>query len=573
MRWRGSVVATLTRAGVVALVLAVVAACSDTGSQSTATSTTTAVVSAPSATAAASQPPSSIVSLTSAATSPSDGEGVPDPPGLRAAISAATSSARLAHADFGFAVLDAETGEVLFDEGGDTLFVPGSIMKSFATAALLDAWGPDYRFHTPVYRTGPLAAGVLTGDLVLVASGDMSMGLREQPDGSAFFDDSPISDHTYANSGLDGAPVQGNPLAALDDLAHQVVAAGVTSITGDVIIDDRLFHTFSGWLDTKVSPASPIVINDNRIDVTVSPSTEGQPAALTYAPQTAAYTVRSEVQTVAAGSESSMTVVLAEPGVFVASGQIAADAKPLFRTADVPDPAVFARSAFIQALQQAGVTVPTEPAGDNPADRLPAEGSYPADTRLGEHVSTELEEFTKVVLKTSQNSGANLMGCLNAVAVGSKDCPDGLTAEATYAESLGVTADEAFILDGAGGNGYVTPLAMARFYQAVREQPIGGAFRRSLAVLGGDGDLATQGAGTPAAGRVAAKTGTRGDTTPSGVGILYARTMVGYAEAASGRDIVMAVFMGGGASFLDLDELVDIVDANTDLVVAVQQAF
>ena len=177
------------------------------------------------------------------------------------------------------------------------------------------------------------------------------------------------------------------------------------------------------------------------------------------------------------------------------------------------------------------------------------------------------------MLKTSQNSGANLMGCLNAVAVGSKDCPDGLTAEAKYAASLGVTDDEAFILDGAGGNGYVTPLAMARFYQAVREQPIGDAFRRSLAVLGGDGDLATQGAGTAAAGRVAAKTGTRGDTTPSGVGILYARTMVGYAEAASGRDIVMAVFMGGGASFLDLDELVDIVDANTDLVVAVQQAF
>ena len=137
-----------------------------------------------------------------------------------------------------------------------------------------------------------------------------------------------------------------------------------------------------------------------------------------------------------------------------------------------------------------------------------------------------------------------------------------------------MTDDEAFILDGAGGNGYVTPLAMARFYQAVAATsrsatPSG----NSLAVLGGDGDLATQGTGTPAAGRIAAKTGTRGDTTPSGVGILYARTLVGYAEAASGRDIVMAVFMGGGASFLDLDDFVAIVDANTDLVVAVQQAF
>ena len=107
------------------------------------------------------------------------------PADLRAAIDAISSSERLAHADFGIAVLDATTGEVLFDDGGDTLFVPGSIMKSFTTATLLDAMGPDHRFHTPVYRTGPLEGGVVSGDLVLVASGDLSMGLRERPDGTA----------------------------------------------------------------------------------------------------------------------------------------------------------------------------------------------------------------------------------------------------------------------------------------------------------------------------------------------------------------------------------------------------
>ena len=533
------------------MLLLTASACSDSGSDTTATSTPTAVVTASSSTGG-----------------PGD---VPGPPDLQDAIDAI--SERLTHAHFGVAVLDAESGEVLFDHGAQTLFVPGSIMKSFAVATLLDAWGPDHRFRTPVFRTGPLEDGVVSGDLVLVASGDMSMGLRELPDGTAYFDDSPVSDHTYANSGLDSAPVQGDPLEALDSLARQVVAAGVTSITGDVIIDDRLFTTFSGWPDTKVTPASPIVINDNRIDVTVSPSTEGQVATVTFGPQTPAYTVRSEVRTVAAGSASSMTVALSEPGVFVASGQVAVDATPLFRTADIADPAVFARSAFLQALQRAGVDVAAAPAGPNRVDRLPAEGSYPADARLGEHVSAELRALTKVVMKTSQNNGANLMGCLNAVAVGSKDCPDGLTAEATYAASLGVTDDEAFILDGAGGDGYVTPLAMARLYQSLQDEPIAEAFHDSLAVLGSDGDLATQGAGTPAAGRIAAKTGTRGATTPSGVGILYARTLIGYAEAASGRHVVMAVFMGGGASFVTLDDLVAVLGDNTDLVVAVQQAF
>jgi D-alanyl-D-alanine carboxypeptidase/D-alanyl-D-alanine-endopeptidase (penicillin-binding protein 4) len=321
-----------TRLGFVALLLAAATACNDAGSGADPTTTARAVAAS---------------TTTSDAASP--GTAAPDDDGseladLQAAIDAIASSERLAHADFGFAVLDATTGEVLFDDGGDTLFVPGSIMKSFTTATLLEAMGPDHRFHTPVYRTGPLEGGVVSGDLVLVASGDLSMGLREQPDGTAIFDDAPISDHTYANSGLDSAPVQGDPLAALDSLAAQVVAAGVTSITGDVIVDDRLFHTFTDWLDTKATPASPIVINDNRIDVTITASTEGELATVAFAPQTPAFTVRSEVRTGPAGSRSEMTVALAEPGVFVASGEIAVDSPPLFRTADNTEPAVFARS-------------------------------------------------------------------------------------------------------------------------------------------------------------------------------------------------------------------------------------
>ena len=132
--------------------------------------------------------------------------------------------------------------------------------------------------------------------------------------------------------------MHGDPLATLDSLAEQVVAAGVTSITGDVIIDDRLFHTFTGWPDTEVTPASPIVINDNRIDVTVTASIEGELATVAFGPQTPAFTVRSEVRTVAAGAKSAMTVAPAEPGVFVATGQIAVDSAPLFRTADISEP-------------------------------------------------------------------------------------------------------------------------------------------------------------------------------------------------------------------------------------------
>jgi D-alanyl-D-alanine carboxypeptidase len=92
--------------------------------------------------------------------------------GLEAAIEELTSKPELRHASFGFAVVDAASGDVLFELNGDKLFVTGSLLKSFPTATLLDKWGPDYRFDTPVYGTGPVDAGAISGDLVLVASGD-----------------------------------------------------------------------------------------------------------------------------------------------------------------------------------------------------------------------------------------------------------------------------------------------------------------------------------------------------------------------------------------------------------------
>src|SRR5215469_13492014 len=77
------------------------------------------------------------------------------------------------HAMAGVEVYSLDTHEVLLAINGDKLFVPGSTTKLVTTATALDALGANYRFHTRVYRTGPISpSGVIDGDLVLVASGD-----------------------------------------------------------------------------------------------------------------------------------------------------------------------------------------------------------------------------------------------------------------------------------------------------------------------------------------------------------------------------------------------------------------
>src|SRR5262249_43070703 len=82
------------------------------------------------------------------------------------------------HARWGLLVLDAKTGEVIYERNPDQMFIPASTTKIYTCAAALAALGPDYKFETKVYRDGEIENGVLKGNLILVAAGDLTLGGR-----------------------------------------------------------------------------------------------------------------------------------------------------------------------------------------------------------------------------------------------------------------------------------------------------------------------------------------------------------------------------------------------------------
>jgi serine-type D-Ala-D-Ala carboxypeptidase/endopeptidase (penicillin-binding protein 4) len=144
-------------------------------------------------------------------------------------------------------VVDLNTGQVVLANRPDELVFSGSTAKQFTVSSAYESLGTDSRVTTPVYATAGTSNGVLSGNLVLVASGDLGLGGRNSLDGRFDFTfTADAIDHVYADVAPNGVKPPGDPLAGLDSLAQRVAAKGVTRVDGDVLVDDRLWQTFAG---------------------------------------------------------------------------------------------------------------------------------------------------------------------------------------------------------------------------------------------------------------------------------------------------------------------------------------
>jgi D-alanyl-D-alanine carboxypeptidase/D-alanyl-D-alanine-endopeptidase (penicillin-binding protein 4) len=162
-----------------------------------------------------------VVALTAALSVPAATASATDDPDPR--ITAVMDKPAYATAQWGLLQVDPSSGQVARSQFPDQSFLPGSVTKLFSVSAAWGTLGADHRFETPVYAVGGQDGSTLTGDLVLVAQGDLTMGGRTEPDGAVAFTD---IDHTYAND-LPGATLTPeDPLAGLDSIADQVKAAG-----------------------------------------------------------------------------------------------------------------------------------------------------------------------------------------------------------------------------------------------------------------------------------------------------------------------------------------------------------
>jgi D-alanyl-D-alanine carboxypeptidase/D-alanyl-D-alanine-endopeptidase (penicillin-binding protein 4) len=469
---------------------------------------------------------------------------------LASRIQAVTNAPEYKHGRWGILVVEAESGRVVYEKNPDMMCIPASTTKLYSCSSALHHLGPDYKFETPVYRRGSVKDKTLTGDLILVAKGDLTFGGRTLPDGTMAFAD---SDHTYADPvSTTAAVTPTEPLAGLIDLAKQVNEAGIERVTGDVLVDDRLFDRdrSSGSGPTMVTP---ILVNDNVIDVLIAPAdAAGKPALVATRPESAFVQMDAQVQTVASGgvfvdvSPANPALPGAAGAKIAVRGRIPVKSKPVVRVHPVADPAAFSRALFIETLRREGVAVEVSPLGEVRSN-LPDRDGYDRLERVAVFTSPPLSEAIKVTLKVSHNLYASTLPLLVAAKYGERRLADGLRREGNFLKEIGVDTGAVSFAGGAGGAqaDSTTPRATVQLLQALAKLPEYRAVDAGLPILGVDGTLATSvGADSPARGKIRAKTGTLsyGDAV-NGRSILRSKALAGTMVTAKGKPLVFAMFV------------------------------
>ena len=512
------------------LLLIGLAACTS-GPQDAATTSAAASASvSPSASAAGGASGSGTPRASGSATPRASGSATPPSGGtdLPTAAMDIINSSTYAQGSWSWDMVDLDSGATMYTNNADKLNFLGSTTKLFTAGTYLDEFGADHTLETPVYAVGSRSAGALDGNLVLVGSGDFILGGRGVLDGRLQYSD---PDHVYYYAVPTVQPVQADPLAGLDKLAGEVKAAGITSINGDVLVDDRLWNPFQ----TKEGVVTSIMVNDNLMDVLVTPgAANGDRVSIRTIPQTQYFTVDNQASTGASGGDSTVSATLGTGNVVTVTGTLPLGSPQQDLAQFAPDPAGYARALFIEALQRAGVSV-TAPL-DKVTGTLPADSSYSGTDKVASLTSPPASVLTKLVLKISDNRGAETLLCLMALKAGSKDCDSGgMPVVIGKFAGAGITPGTVQIYDGEGSDpASATPAAMLTWLTWVNEQPFADVLKDGLPDINHDGKILVKSglSARPEVGPMPA--------------MFVAGGQAGYMTTASGRNAVVAVYALNG---------------------------
>ncbi|SDF53949.1 D-alanyl-D-alanine carboxypeptidase / D-alanyl-D-alanine-endopeptidase (penicillin-binding protein 4) [Limimonas halophila] len=433
-------------------------------------------------------------------------EVVPEPPDPTASSPRAVMSQHgFEPGNVGYILRELDSGKVVAAHNAATPFIPASVAKIPTAVTALAALGPDHRFTTRVFGTGPVRKGELGGDLVLVGGGDP---LLEPAD--------------------------------LMALCRRVRAAGIRRIAGAFRYDPgvvrRRQHIAADQpADARYNPGlSGLTMGFNQIRVDWRPKGANGTVAANLIPSVPVIDLTRAERGNGPGQlwqpevNGSRTVWQLDPHA------------PRRGSANLPvkHPGRVTAQVFQRMCEQAGVRLPAPRQGETPADARP----------LARVRSRPVREIAKAMLAYSNNLVAELLGLAASRELVGKQLSlraSAATVSAWWRERrTGIDWSTMHLANHSGlsADARLTPAQVA----AMLRDPVAlghtdGVSRGLPSLLpasGGSAGMAERLDGPATAYKVWAKTGT----------MFYASGLAGYLYPESGRRLAFALFVNDKAA-------------------------
>ncbi|PLS17722.1 D-alanyl-D-alanine carboxypeptidase/D-alanyl-D-alanine-endopeptidase [Bacillus sp. M6-12] len=420
---------------------------------------------------------------------------------------------RLEGALTGVSVRNAETGEVLYSNLGDTRLHPASNMKLLTAAAALDKLGMEYQFTTELWTDGAVKGKVLQGNLYLKGKGDPTL-LKED----------------------------------LDKFAQDLKAKGIHKIKGDLIADDSWYDDVRysqdlNWSDESNytgAQVSALSLSPNEdydagtVIVETSPAAKlGDSAQVNLTPATDYVTIVNKTKTVAKNEPKKISITREHgTNTIIIEGTIPLNGSKSRSWVAVWEPAGYALDVLNKSLQENGV----ERIGNSNKKM----GVTPPDTTLLTFKkSMPLKELLIPFMKLSNNGhGETLTKELGKAVYGEGSWDKGLQVIEETIVDLGVDGDTIVLRDGSGMSHktMIPANELTKLLYSLQGKSWFSSFENSLPVAGitdrmVGGTLRSRMKQPPTTGNVKAKTGS----------LTGVSTLSGYITSTDGEKLIFSI--------------------------------
>jgi len=355
-------------------------------------------------------------------------------------------------------VLDAQTGKVVFAKNENVGLATASTLKTITSATAFSVLGKDFSYQTTLAYSGKITAeGVLQGDILIMGSGDPTLGSWRYEQ---------TKENTILNSWV-----------------NAIKAAGIKKIEGRIIGDDSLFGsqtTPDGWIWQDLgnyygAGTSSLTWRENQFDVKLQPgnATGAAVKLVKTVPAMPYINLVNELQTGSAGSGDNAYAFLPP---FATVGYLRGTwGKGINKTGislALPDPAFDAAYRLQDTLER--LTISTTQTATT-ARRLSLDGkTLPT---VSQKLTTTTSPALSEIIYWFNKKSINLYGeqLIRTIALKTGKTPstkNGANAVINYWANKGIDKDALNILDGSGlsPGTRVTTLAMANIlFQAQKE--------------------------------------------------------------------------------------------------------